>query len=94
MQDKALEAAARAMRETGPDGCGEHWSYEPWATAMLANMEAQGFVMVPVEPTEDMLDASWEQTGESREMRERTHARFARHYRAMIAARPRGEAER
>lgn len=38
-----------------------------------------GWKLVPVEPTEEILDAYWRQTGESREMRSRVHER-ARHY--------------
>ena len=38
------------------------------------------------EPTEAMLDASWKLTGESKEMRPRTHAHYKRHWQAMIDA--------
>lgn len=45
-----------------------------------------GMVLVPREPTEAMLDAYWHQTGESREMRERTHAYMRRYWEAMLTA--------
>lgn len=48
---------------------------------------AQG-KLVPVEPTDEMLDAYWEQTGESREMRARTHAYMRRYWSAMLTASP------
>ncbi|MDO6966930.1 hypothetical protein [Rhizobium alvei] len=44
--------------------------------------------MVPLEPTEEMLDAYWKLTGESKEMRARTHAYMRRYYKAMLAAAP------
>ena len=56
----------------------------PDAAAVLSG-EA---VAVPREATDEMLDAHWAQTGESREMRHRTHALMRRHYRAMLAASP------
>jgi hypothetical protein len=42
-------------------------------------------VVVPVMPSEAMLDAYWHQTGESREMRSRTHASMCRYYSAMLS---------
>jgi hypothetical protein len=56
------------------------------ATAALTAIREAGWAVVPVEPTEAMLDASWKQTGESKEMRPRTHHHYARHYRAMLNA--------
>ena len=38
------------------------------------------------EPTAEMLDAYWEQTGESEAMRSRTHAYMRRYQSAMIDA--------
>lgn len=38
------------------------------------------------EPTDAMLDAYWRQTGESKEMRSRTHAYMRRYFSAMINA--------
>lgn len=54
--------------------------------AILAEIKAQGYVIVPREPTEAMLDAYWSQTGESRAMRQRTHAYMQRYYAAMLSA--------
>ncbi|APX66301.1 hypothetical protein AV944_11180 [Sphingomonas sp. LK11] len=48
----------------------------------------EGWKLVPVEPTEAMLDAYWKQTGESKEMRSRTHAYMRRYWSAMLAATP------
>lgn len=38
------------------------------------------------DPTPEMVDASWRLTGESKEMRSRTHIHYARHFTAMIDA--------
>jgi hypothetical protein len=56
------------------------------AAIRSALVEPDGWQLVPVEPTEAMLDAYWTQTGESKEMRSRTHAYMRRYYRAMLAA--------
>lgn len=48
------------------------------------------FVLVPREPTEAMLDAHWNMTGESVEMRSRVHERAKAHWAAMLAAAPIG----
>lgn len=48
----------------------------------------EGWQLVPKEPTETMLDAFWDQTGESREMRSRVHSRARRYYVAILAAAP------
>jgi len=53
-----------------------------------AASEVEGWKLVPIEPTEAMLDASWKLTGESKEMRARVHDRYKRHYQAMLAATP------
>lgn len=55
------------------------------ALAVEANVKVD-FVMVPVEPTEAILDAFWHQAGESKEMRSRVHARARHYWRAMIEA--------
>lgn len=49
---------------------------------------SEKWVLVPVEPSEQMLDASWHQAGESRQMRERYHHRIKRHYDVMLSAAP------
>lgn len=62
----------------GRDGKRPHWEgFESTARAAIEAMR---------EPTEDMLDASWKLTGESREMRARVHASVRRHHAAMIDA--------
>ena len=64
------------------------------ADAALAALDSragdarEGWKLVPVEPTEAMLDAYWKQTGESKEMRSRTHAYMRRYWSAMLAATP------
>jgi hypothetical protein len=52
------------------------------------------WVLVPREPTEKMLDGYWHSTGESREMRSRTHARGQRIYADFLAASPSPEGTR
>lgn len=44
--------------------------------------------LVPTQPTEEMLDAYWGQTGESEAMRSRVHARAKILYHVMLAAAP------
>lgn len=56
--------------------------------ASVSSARAEGFVVVPREPTEAMLDAYWRQTGESTEMRTRTHAYMRRYWSAMLAVFP------
>lgn len=78
-----IERVARAICVDGgfnPDeqmpNNGPRWRYyEPAARSAIQAMR---------EPTEEMLDASWLLTGESEEMRSRTHNRYTRHYSAMI----------
>lgn len=48
----------------------------------------EGWKLVPIEPTEAMLRAYWEATGESDAMRPRVQARAERYWAAMIAAAP------
>lgn len=89
MDQKALEAAARAIE----NGSAEEWEAMPLIhkqvfrsqakaaiTAYLAAMEAEGFVMVPVEPTPEMHDAGCDQILDPIGLYDA--------YRAMIAARP------
>lgn len=48
----------------------------------------EGWKLVPVEPTDEMLDASRRQAGESREMRERYFASMRRHWSRLLASAP------
>lgn len=50
--------------------------------------DVAGWQLVPKQPTEEMLDAYWGQTGESEAMRSRVHARAKIHYHVMLAAAP------
>jgi hypothetical protein len=52
------------------------------------------YVVVPREPTEEMLDAYWHQTGESAEMRQRTKSYARRYYIAMLNAASRTGSEK
>lgn len=61
--------------------------------AITSRGEPVAWKLVPVELTEAMLDAYWAQTGESREMRSRTHAYMRRYWSAMLAAAPATEQE-
>lgn len=47
-----------------------------------------GWKLVPVEPTEAILDAYWRQAGESKEMRPRTHFSARRYWSEMLAVVP------
>jgi hypothetical protein len=53
-----------------------------------AERDAEGWVLVPREPVEAMLDAYWKQTGESELMRLRTHSYMRRYWSAMLSALP------
>lgn len=51
-----------------------------------------GYVLVPVEPTEAVLDAFWRQSGESQQMRGRTHLSAYWYWKRMLeAAQPNGD---
>lgn len=50
--------------------------------------DVAGWQLVPVRPTEEMLDAYWGQTGESEAMRSRVQARAKMYYHVMLAAAP------
>lgn len=50
--------------------------------------DVAGWQLVPTQPTEDMLDAYWGQTGESEAMRSRVHSRAKILYHVMLAAAP------
>ena len=73
---KALEAAAEAIwdEHLGLDGVDCMDAARACITTYLAVERERGFVMVPVEPTEEMVDAGHEHLGPRRI------------YRAMIAA--------
>lgn len=58
------------------------------AIAAMPPVLPEGWVAVPRELPEAMLDAYWAQTGESREMRLRIHAYMRRYWSAMLAAAP------
>jgi hypothetical protein len=85
-QSKRIEGAIRsALASPAPAGRG----VEGWRpTLTREQLDALGYAIVPKEPTETMLDAYWHQCGESKEMRERTHAYGRRYYQAMLAAAP------
>ena len=61
---------------------------EDFTAAIRAYLDARGLVMVPKEPTHDMADAYWEQTGESELMRERVKMRAMNMYYVMLSAAP------
>lgn len=65
-----------------------------YAPAPPAPAIPQGFKLVPIEPTEEMLDAYWHRAGESKEMRPRTHHSAKSYYNAMINAAPAQETSR
>jgi hypothetical protein len=69
----ATHAALEALCEVRPD--------------IAAVLQGKAVVMPP-EASKRMLDAHWEQTGESEAMRPRTHAYMMRYYRAMVAVSP------
>ncbi|MXO67804.1 hypothetical protein [Pelagerythrobacter marinus] len=50
------EVIARGLRESDPEGCDEDWSYEPQAKKLLAFFKQAGLVVLPVEPTEAMVE--------------------------------------
>lgn len=59
-----------------------------YEAAKPVTREAVGWVLVPVEPTEAMLDVYWHQAGESKEMRTRTHHHARNKYAELLAAAP------
>lgn len=80
---KAIEAAARKVALENDDYDGPVLNWEGYVedaeiaiTAYLAAMKAEGFVMVPVEPTEGMLGV----------IESHHRVRVAAVYRAMLAA--------
>ena len=101
-RSKTIEVMARAMQEkptswVTPTPWGMlcetvrvEWRKKAEAalTAYESHLQAEGMAVVPVIPTEEMLDAYWDQTGESREMRARTHVSMRRYYAAMLAVAP------
>jgi hypothetical protein len=48
----------------------------------------EGWRLMPIEPTENMLDVYWRQSGESWEMRLRYHNYARRYYDNLLAAAP------
>ena len=100
MHSKAIEAAARAILQNietvsvsgGVVASGYEKAAHACITAYLAAMEAEGFVMVPVEATEEMIDAGFDHHPKHFE------AQMGRpptpeedmdwQYRAMLSARP------
>lgn len=75
-----IDIMATAARHTYDGGPAEI------ALAIDKALEKAGFAVVPVEPTEAMLEASWRLTGESYAMQGRTFAHYKRHYAAMLKA--------
>ena len=68
---------------------GEWVRYTDHVAALSAQVQdVAGWQLVPKQPTEEMLDAYWGQTGESEAMRSRVHARAKIHYHVMLAAAP------
>lgn len=76
-----LERAARdvaSVKMWDGDTIGQNLTTEEIASAVRA-------VLLAIrEPSEGMVDASWHITGESKEMRPRTHTHYGRHWTAMI----------
>ena len=94
MSDKAIEAAARAVdavSETRFYGGEAQHIAQAAIRAYNAAMEAEGFVLVPVEPTPAMCQRGGIYTGcvSPREAGEAAMQIYA----AMFAARPRAEGE-
>lgn len=56
------EAVARVARShcNGRASAGSHWTYASLADAILADLEAEGFVVVPRRPTKAMFSAAHE----------------------------------
>jgi len=68
--------------------CPSPHPYDKMEASLRAYLDARGLVMVPKEPTQDMVDAYWTQSGESREMKDRTLIRSLRYYEAFLVAAP------
>lgn len=73
---KAIEIAGEKWAENRPF---DYWDEAPLEVYARAAIEAMA------EPTTEMLDVYWHQTGESKEMRDRTHAYMRRCFAAMKA---------
>lgn len=73
------------------DGYAEGWAkcseacHAAVEAALLAPQQAEGWVMVPVEPTREMIDAAWDFAG-GKHITEAPDPYYA--YKTMIAARP------
>lgn len=81
---KAIEAAARAIEWALTDHLHAEEAARDCITAYLAAMKAEGFVMVPAEPTEGMVNEGSDCTGWACDDGGPETARLV--YRAMIAA--------
>ena len=93
--DEMVEKATAAyMKDTGAERHQlDGWFGPAIRAALEAALSAQvqdvaWWQLVPKQPTEEMLDAYWGQTGESEAMRSRVHARAKIHYHVMLAAAP------
>jgi hypothetical protein len=89
---KTIEAVARAICENAQEDFDQHPAeWKDFAkvaiTAFLAAMKEEGYVMVPVDPTEKMVLGAAAKLGSTRS----SYAKTWRAYRAMLAARPDGE---
>lgn len=87
VMDSAMEAAARAVyRAMGDEINGSEDIARAAIAAYLAAKEAEGFVMVPVEPTREMIYTGTDKLYENAPWSDCVHV-----WSAMIAARPREE---
>lgn len=90
MVERVARAIAEAhyARKYHPQACGPQARVAWLVDRYWPNWtdDAQAAIAAMREPTEGMLDGSWHQTGESKEMRARTHHHYRRHYQAMIDA--------
>lgn len=95
--EKAIQAAVRAILKNiemvtvsgGVVASGYEKAAQAAIAAADAQREADGFVMVPVEPSGVMIDRGFHA---SESLPDETATAFvARTYRAMIAARPKGD---
>lgn len=82
----AMEEEKMADDWWHPKHYGPDWMKSPAVIAAQEGMEAEGFVMVPVEPTEGMADAAEEEMEQRRSHGCRVYASDV--WEAMIAARP------
>jgi len=98
--ERALDSAYAFIAQFRADELSEG-RFQQWEAAKKAIKDAHvalaspaaesaavpdGWQLVPKEPTDEMLEASFGQAGESNEMRKRHCVRMRRHYIAMLAA--------